>query len=173
MKAGGRGDRSTILLESFHSGDGLGIQLSSSGMLGGAFTRWMVVRKVLAINAPSQQPRRLVLKPKDAKLAAALAGLGLTLALISRYLLLVGSSSITYQEHLLQSPVVSLRSSDDERVAVGKRVCLCSSEEGFERRVAAPWWGREHVALHDWGTHRRRLIDHGIVGSAHELLADG
>ena len=100
----------------------------------------MIVGEMLAINTTSQKPSSLALQTKDTKFTTTLTRLGLSLALLSWNLLLVISSSVTDQEHFLQTSIVSLRTSDDERVAVGKCMSLCSREESFEGGIAAAWW---------------------------------
>jgi hypothetical protein len=108
-------------------------------MLGRTLTRRMIVGEMLAINTTSKNPSRLALETKDTKLTTALSGLGLPLALLSGNLLLVVSTSVTDQEHLLQASVITLGSSDDESIAVGKSMSLCCGEESFESGVATSW----------------------------------
>ena len=92
--------------------------------------------------------------------------------MLSRDFLLVCSTTIADQEDLLQTSVVPLRTSDDEGIAVGQRVCLCEGEEGFEGGEAAAGRGGEHFSLDYLRGGRGALgVEHGAIGIV-ELLID-
>jgi hypothetical protein len=133
----------------------------------------MIVGKMLAIDTTSQDPSGLALQTKDTKLTSTLTRLGLSLALLSRDLLLVASSSVTDQEDLLETSVVSLRASDDKRVAVGKCMSLCSSKESFEGRIAATWWWGKHRSLNNGWIGGRAMAEHGMFRGTTKLLING
>lgn len=110
------------------------------------------MRQMFPINPSPQQPRRLVLQPKDPELTAAFPGFGLALSLVACHFLLVRASTVTDQEHFLQTPIVPLGASDDKCVAVCQCMRLREREQRVEGRETAAGRWRQYLALHNLRT---------------------